>query len=231
MHAWVHEKLFHEDWAEKLHWEESRVFQTWPQYPAQELLNGQALRTAGRSPAVDVYTERGPPRAQTLRPLQLLQDALANRRNDHERIRKGQHNRLLCHAWLESWGRAASASHHHKGDSTDRGWPLIAKDGAALKDQLLQAGILKSENGLESLDLPALQLLILPKQALLCDERAFARFLLAALQAALAAAVAAVAVVVWWRRRWAWWRWWRRAGAGAGGVDRGGGASGFPNRQ
>ena len=34
---------------------------------------------------------------------------------------------------------------------------LIAKDGAALKDQLLKAGILKLENGLESLDLPALQ--------------------------------------------------------------------------
>ena len=142
------ERLFHEDWAQKFRWAESCGFQTWPQYPAQELLHGQALRTAGRSPAVDVCTDGA--RAQALRPVQLLQDALVNRCNDHERLRKGWRSRLLCHALFTNRGCAASAGHHHRGDSADSGWPH--RQGW----RGLEGPTPKSENGLESLDLPAL---------------------------------------------------------------------------
>eukprot|EP00438_Fugacium_kawagutii_P008368 Skav228124 [mRNA] locus=scaffold1220:246254:247684:+ [translate_table: standard] len=47
-----------DDWSVEFGWDEERSFQTWPPEPAQDLLNGQALRSVGRSPAIDFWTNR-----------------------------------------------------------------------------------------------------------------------------------------------------------------------------
>lgn len=49
---------FAEDWCDKFAWEENKAVLTWPESPAPALLNGQPLRTAGRSPAIDFWTAR-----------------------------------------------------------------------------------------------------------------------------------------------------------------------------
>lgn len=51
------QELFN-DWCAEFAWDEDRSFQTWPSEPAQDLLNGQALRSVGRSPAVDFWIHR-----------------------------------------------------------------------------------------------------------------------------------------------------------------------------
>ena len=54
------ESLYAEDWCSKFAWAESRAFVTWPDQHSAALLNSQALRSVGRSPAVDYWKERGP---------------------------------------------------------------------------------------------------------------------------------------------------------------------------
>ena len=49
---------FEEEWSHTFCWEEEKTFLTWPSEPAQELLNGQSLRSAGRSPAIDYWNHR-----------------------------------------------------------------------------------------------------------------------------------------------------------------------------
>ena len=55
----VIQKIYKEDWSQKFKWGEKRSFLTWPDRPAQDLLNSQTLRTGGRSPAVDFWANRG----------------------------------------------------------------------------------------------------------------------------------------------------------------------------
>ena len=50
--------LYQDDWQEKFAWGEQKIFRTWPALPAEELLNSNALRNAGRSPAVDSWQGR-----------------------------------------------------------------------------------------------------------------------------------------------------------------------------
>ena len=52
------QKIFEDDWSSQFDWDEEADFLTWPLEPAQELLNGQASRTVGRSPAVDFWYHR-----------------------------------------------------------------------------------------------------------------------------------------------------------------------------
>ncbi|CAE7390174.1 unnamed protein product [Symbiodinium necroappetens] len=147
------EKLFHDDWAKKFEWEESRVFQTWPQYPAQELLNGQALRTAGRSPAVDFYTERGRKLCGQCNHYKMYWRTDATTTDASGKDGTTVFYVMRC----SKVGDVLPAQATITKETAERVVGLIAKDGAALKNQLLQAGILKSENGQESLELPALQ--------------------------------------------------------------------------
>eukprot|EP00438_Fugacium_kawagutii_P024089 Skav218388 [mRNA] locus=scaffold3482:8652:12922:- [translate_table: standard] len=53
-----HMQEMFEEWCSEFCWDEARLFHTWPPEPAQELLNGQALRSVGRSPAVDFWLNR-----------------------------------------------------------------------------------------------------------------------------------------------------------------------------
>ena len=50
--------LYTKVWATKFAWGEPKHFVTWPESPADVLLNGQTLRTEGRSPAVDFWCGR-----------------------------------------------------------------------------------------------------------------------------------------------------------------------------
>ena len=47
-----------DEWADKFRWDDIKEFATWPTQPAQALINGQSLRTAGRSPAIDFWQHR-----------------------------------------------------------------------------------------------------------------------------------------------------------------------------
>ena len=49
---------FEQEWSQQFCWEEEKTFLTWPSEPAQELLNGQNLRSAGRFPAIDFWNHR-----------------------------------------------------------------------------------------------------------------------------------------------------------------------------
>ncbi|CAK9086660.1 unnamed protein product, partial [Durusdinium trenchii] len=52
------QKLFSSTWKDQFEWEESKIFRTWPETTASALLNGQTLRSTGRSPAVDFWNAR-----------------------------------------------------------------------------------------------------------------------------------------------------------------------------
>ena len=54
----IMQKLYTEEWSEKFRWGEARSFLTWPERFAEDLLNSQTLRSAGRSPAVDFWANR-----------------------------------------------------------------------------------------------------------------------------------------------------------------------------
>ena len=51
--------LYSDDWAQHFEWGQHRRFGSWPTAPAQNLLNGQTLRSTGRSTAVDFWQARG----------------------------------------------------------------------------------------------------------------------------------------------------------------------------
>ena len=53
------QQIYTEHWCQKYAWKERRAFTTWPQEPAPALLNGQTLRTQGRSPAIDFLARAG----------------------------------------------------------------------------------------------------------------------------------------------------------------------------
>eukprot|EP00438_Fugacium_kawagutii_P009631 Skav214980 [mRNA] locus=scaffold508:78764:83263:- [translate_table: standard] len=59
LNIFAHMQELFSEWSEDFSWEEARVFRTWPAVHAQELFNGQALRAAGRSPAIDYWKSRG----------------------------------------------------------------------------------------------------------------------------------------------------------------------------
>ena len=50
--------IFETDWADKFDWANPAAFRTWPETPALALFNGQSLRSAGRSCAVDFWSNR-----------------------------------------------------------------------------------------------------------------------------------------------------------------------------
>ena len=50
--------IFTDSWSKKYEWSSKREFPTWPQEETGSLLNGQTLRTAGRSPAIDFWNGR-----------------------------------------------------------------------------------------------------------------------------------------------------------------------------
>ncbi len=54
-------KLFTDSWQKTFSWGTARSFCLYPRYLSEDLFNGAALRTAGRSPAVDFWVHRDPP--------------------------------------------------------------------------------------------------------------------------------------------------------------------------
>ena len=51
--------IYQNDWCEQFRWSEQHSFMTWPEHSAAALFNSDSLRSAGRSPAVDFWKERG----------------------------------------------------------------------------------------------------------------------------------------------------------------------------
>ena len=146
------ERLYEEDWATKFAWQDARVFQTWPQHPAQELLNGQALRTAGRSPAVDFFNERAPKLCGNCNYFKL------HWRTDAKTTdASGQEGTTVFYVMRCSQiNDLPPAKATITKETAQAIVGLIVKDGAPLKEHMLRLDILRSENGVQSLNLPML---------------------------------------------------------------------------
>ena len=160
------ERLFRDDWSEKFAWSEARVFQTWPQCPAQELLNGQALRTAGRLPAVDFWNNREPKLCGFRNYYKI------HRRTDSTTTNASGQEGITTFWVMRCFKKKdlAPAQATITKEQAEMIAGLIAREGAALKAQLHKAGILTTSERPETLVL----------RSLLCHGRAPAELLLAA---------------------------------------------------
>ena len=163
------ERLYEEDWATKFAWQDARVFQTWPQHPAQELLNGQALRTAGRSPAVDFFNERAPKLCGNCNYFKLRWRTDAKTTDA-----SGQEGTTVFYVMRCSQiNDLPPAKATITKETAQAIVGLIVKDGAPLKEHMLRLDILRSEFS-EFANVGYLH-----EQALLCDDGSSAGFLLA----------------------------------------------------
>ena len=52
------QEIFQDSWSKKFQWHTKREFPTWPCEVSAALLNGQSLRSLGRSPAIDFWNAR-----------------------------------------------------------------------------------------------------------------------------------------------------------------------------
>ena len=147
------ERLFRDGWSEKFAWSEARVFQTWPQCPAQELLNGQALRTAGRSPAVDFWNNREPKLCgfRNYYKFHRRTDSTTTNASGQEGI-----TTFYVMRCLEKKDLAPVQATVTK-EQAEMIAGLISLEGAALRAQLTQAGILTTSEHGPDLDVDALK--------------------------------------------------------------------------
>ena len=147
------ERLFRDGWSEKFAWSEARVFQTWPQCPAQELLNGQALRTAGRLPAVDFWNNREPKLCGFRNYYKI------HRRTDSTTMNASGQEGITTFWVMRCFEKKdlAPAQATITKEHAEMIAGLIALEGAALKAQLHKAGILTTSEHGPDLDVDALK--------------------------------------------------------------------------